>query len=100
MMSFVHAKILINQKSILTFKQVDVFGLIKSYKYETYLYVIYVYFYLRNFVQNKVTLFSHCYSIFYITYYKAKTKDNDFEIFKIQVDDIILPWVADGAPMS
>ena len=28
-----------------------------------------------------------------------KTKDKDFEIFKIQVDDIILPWVADGVPM-
>ena len=24
----------------------------------------------------------------------------DLEIFKIQVIDIILPWVADGVPMS
>ena len=29
----------------------------------------------------------------------AKTKDKDLEIFKIQVEDIILPWVADGIPM-
>ena len=28
-----------------------------------------------------------------------KTKDKNLEIFKIQVDDIILPWVADGVPM-
>ena len=28
-----------------------------------------------------------------------KTKDNDLEIFKIQVDDIILPWVAAGVSM-
>ena len=26
----------------------------------------------------------------------SKTKDKDFKLFKIQVDDIILPWVADG----
>ena len=29
----------------------------------------------------------------------SKTKDNDLEIFKIQVDDIILPWVTDRVPM-
>ena len=28
----------------------------------------------------------------------SKTKDKDLDIFKIQVDDIILPWVADGVP--
>ena len=27
-------------------------------------------------------------------------KDKDLEIFKILVDDNILPWVADGVPMS
>ena len=27
------------------------------------------------------------------------TKDKDFEIIKIHVDDIILPLVADGVPM-
>ena len=26
----------------------------------------------------------------------SKTKDKDLELFKIQVDDIILPWLADG----
>ena len=31
--------------------------------------------------------------------HKAKTKDNDLEIFKVQEDDIILPWVADRVPM-
>ena len=30
---------------------------------------------------------------------KSKTKDKDLEIFKIQVVDIILPWVADGVPI-
>ena len=29
----------------------------------------------------------------------AKSKDKALEIFKIQVDDIILPWVADGVRM-
>ena len=29
-----------------------------------------------------------------------KTKDKDLEIFKIQVDDHFLPWVADGVPMN
>ncbi len=29
----------------------------------------------------------------------AKTKDKVLEIFKIQVDNITLPWVADGVPM-
>ena len=33
------------------------------------------------------------------TGYNTKTMDNDLEIFKIQVDDNILPWVADGVPM-
>ena len=31
--------------------------------------------------------------------YFSKTKDKDLEIFKIQVDNIILPWVTDGVPM-
>ena len=30
---------------------------------------------------------------------ESKTKDKDLEIFKIQVDDIILPWIADGVPI-
>ena len=34
-----------------------------------------------------------------LIHFKAKTKDKDLEIFKIQVYDIILPWVADGVPM-
>ena len=29
---------------------------------------------------------------------QPKTKDKGLEIFKIQVDDSILPWVADGVP--
>ena len=28
-----------------------------------------------------------------------KTKDKNLEIFKIQVDDFILPWVADGVSL-
>ena len=27
-------------------------------------------------------------------------RENLLEIFKLQVDDNILPWVADGVPMS
>ena len=34
-----------------------------------------------------------------LTAIKSKTKDKDLEIFKIQVVEIILPWVADRVPM-
>ena len=37
-------------------------------------------------------------SIFF--YIFSKTNDKDLEIFKIQVHDIILPWVAEGVPKS
>ena len=33
--------------------------------------------------------------------YKLSVREREhfLEIFKIQVDDIILPWIADGVPM-
>ena len=37
--------------------------------------------------------------IYLLTCFLPKTKDKDLEIFKIQLDDIILPWVADGVTM-
>ena len=29
----------------------------------------------------------------------VREREHFFELFKIQVDDIILPWIADGVPM-
>ena len=31
--------------------------------------------------------------------FKTRERENFLEVFKIQVDDIILPWVADGISM-
>ena len=34
-----------------------------------------------------------------LNYQNLKEREHNLEIFKIQVDDIILPWVGDGVPM-
>ena len=71
-------------------------------------------------MQHDITLILHRLQIFYAllwhnleiiqgcTFYilfdrkglKQRQKDKELEIFKIHFDDIILPWVADGVPMS